>query len=292
MSAAPEILKAGTPLGVIAGGGAVPARLLAVCLRRGLRPVIVALEGQTDPALVEGHEHLWITLGKAGRAVEFLKDKGVRDLVLIGSVRRPGLADLAPDWWTVKFFARIGLKAMGDDDLLRALRAELEREGFTIRGVHEFADDLLTRRGAYGFCKPGVRARADLRRGFAVAQALGRLDVGQSVIVQQGIVLGVEAAEGTDELIRRCGALRRAAGHRDEGGVLVKVFKPGQDRDLDLPTIGPRTVELVAQTGLAGIALEAGNSLVLDPEEVARLADRLSVFVVGIDPFEDLGDEA
>lgn len=292
MPAVPEILMSDTRLGVIAGGGSIPARLLAVCARRGLTPVVIALEGQTDPALVNGHEHLWITLGKAGRAIEFLKEKGVRDLVLIGSVRRPGLADLAPDWRTVRFFARIGLRAMGDDGLLRALREELEREGFTIRGVHEFADDLLTRRGAYGVLKPGARARADIRRGFAVAQALGRVDVGQSVIVQQGIVLGVEAAEGTDELIRRCASLRRTAGLRDEGGVLVKVFKPGQDRDLDLPAIGLRTVELAAQTGLAGIALEAGNSLVLDPEEVARLADRLSVFVVGIDPFEDLGDGA
>ncbi|HRC27151.1 MAG TPA: LpxI family protein, partial [Alphaproteobacteria bacterium] len=148
MPAAPEILT--STLGVIAGGGAIPARLLAVCARRGIKPVVVALEGQTDPALVTGLDHAWITLGKAGRGIAFLKEKGVRDLVMIGSVRRPALSELTPDWRTVKFFARIGLKALGDDDLLRALREELEREGFVLRGVHEFAEDLLTRRGPYG----------------------------------------------------------------------------------------------------------------------------------------------
>lgn len=289
MSAAPESLSA--PLGVIAGGGSVPARLLAVCARRGLTPVVVALEGQTDPALVSGCEHVWISLGKAGRGIEFLKEKGVRDLVMIGSVRRPALSELVPDWRTVKFFARLGLRAIGDDDLLRALREELEREGFILRGVHEFADDLLTRRGAYGAVTPGAQARADIRRGFTVAQALGRVDVGQSVIVQQGIVLGVEAAEGTDALILRCADLRRKNTGKDDGGVLVKVFKPGQDRDLDLPTIGPRTVDLAAQAGLSGIALEAGNSLILDPEDVTRRANEASLFVTGIDPFEDLGEE-
>ncbi|MCB9978724.1 MAG: UDP-2,3-diacylglucosamine diphosphatase LpxI [Rhodospirillales bacterium] len=289
MSAAPEILKA--PLGVIAGGGSVPARLLAVCARRGITPVVVALEGQTDPALVVGHAHIWTSLGKAGRGIAFLKEKGVRDLVMIGSVRRPALSELVPDWRTVKFFARIGLRGAGDDDLLRALREELEREGFILRGVHEFADDLLTRRGAYGVVTPGAQARADIRRGFTVAQALGRVDVGQSVIVQQGIVLGVEAAEGTDALILRCADLRRKNTGKDDGGVLVKVFKPGQDRDLDLPAIGPRTVDLAAQAGLSGIALEAGNSLILDPEDVTRRANEASLFVTGIDPFEDLGGD-
>lgn len=277
-------------LGVIAGGGAVPARLVDVCDRRGIVPVIVALEGQTDPALVRGRRHVWITLGKAGQGIDFLKENGVRDLVMIGAVRRPALSELAPDWRTVRFFARIGLRAMGDDNLLRALREELEREGFTIRGVHDFAGDLLARRGAYGACQPGAQARADIRRGFAVAQALGRLDVGQSVVVQQGIVLGVEAAEGTDELILRCAALRRKSKGKDDAGVLVKISKPGQDRDLDLPSVGPRTIELAAQAGLAGIAIEAGSALVLDVEEVVRLADADSLFVLGIDPFEDLGE--
>jgi DUF1009 family protein len=113
-----------------------------------------------------------------------------------------------------------------------------------------------------------------------IAQTLGDLDVGQAVIIQEGLILGVEGVEGTDELIRRCGAYRR----KGRGGILIKTCKPGQDRDLDLPTIGPETVKNCAEAGLHGIVFYAGLTLLIDPQEVADLADRHNIFVVGLSP--------
>lgn len=267
-------------LGVIAGGGVLPARLLHACDRRGIDPFVVGFEGQTDPAIVAGRNHLWTRLGAAGLIINTLKSHGIRDLVLIGAIRRPSLAELRPDMRTAAFFARVGLHALGDDGVLGALRRELEQEGFRIRGVQDFAQDLLAVEGPVGSGRPKKEDKAGIRRGLAVAQALGGLDVGQSVVVQEGHVLGVEGAEGTDDLIRRCGALKR----KGRGPILVKLCKPGQDRDLDLPTVGPDTVRLCAACGFSGIVIQAGRSLLIDPQEVAVLANKHNMFVIGLDP--------
>lgn len=266
-------------LGIIAGGGALPARLLSACDRRGMEVFIVGFEGQTDRALTHGRNYMFTRLGAAGQIINTLKSHGISDIVLIGSIRRPGLAELRPDLRTAQFFAKISLRALGDDGLLKAIRHELEKEGFRIHGVQQFVADLVAYEGPVGARRPDRAAQADIERGREVLHAIGPADVGQSVVVQDGIILGVEAAEGTDELIRRCKSYKRRA----HGGVLVKAAKPGQDMDLDLPSIGPDTVRLCAECGLEGIAFEAGRTLLIDPQEVAEIADAKGLFVTGHD---------
>lgn len=270
-------------LGVIAGGGGLPEKLILACAQEDIDVFIVGFEGQTDPRIFEGRNHMLTRLGAAGQVINTLKTHQIRDIVLIGSIRRPSLAELKPDMRTARFFARLGMRALGDDDLLAALRHELEKEGFRIHGIQKFAANLLAGEGPVGRCKPQGKDRRNIERGIEIVRTLGRLDVGQAAIIQEGVVLGVEAAEGTDELIRRCGTYKRK-GH---GGVLVKLCKPQQDMDLDLPTIGPQTVELCAASGLAGIVVEAGKSLLLDASETAALADKHKIFVIGI---ADTGD--
>jgi len=194
-------------------------------------------------------------------------------------VRRPSLASLMPDWRAAKFFARIGLRALGDDGLLSAIIKELELEGFRVVGIESILGGLLAPKGPLGRIEPDEQARADIARGLEVARALGALDIGQAAVVQQGIVLGVEAADGTDALIARAGSLRREG----PGGVLVKIAKPGQERRVDLPTIGVRTVEAAANAGLRGIAVEAGAALVVDRAAVAAAADGAALFVLGVE---------
>lgn len=266
-------------LGIIAGGGVLPARLLGACDRRGMEVFIVGFEGQTDRALVEGRNYMFTRLGAAGQIINTLKSHGISDIVLIGSIKRPGLAELRPDLRTAQFFAKVGLRALGDDGLLKAIRYELEKEGFRIHGVQQFVADLIAHEGPVGARRPDKGAQADIQRGREVLRAIGPADVGQSVIVQDGIVLGVEAAEGTDELIRRCKSYKR----HTRGGVLIKAAKPGQDTDLDLPSVGPETVRLCAECGLDGIAFEAGRTLLIDPQEVAEIADGKGLFVTGYD---------
>lgn len=197
---------------------------------------------------------------------------------MAGPVRRPTLRELAPDWRTARFFARLGLKALGDDSLLKAVIAELEGEGFRVVGLHSILGDILAQEGVWGRHRPDDQATADIERGLRVGLALGAFDVGQSVVVQQGIVLGVEAIEGTDALLERCGTLGRGG----PGGVLVKLAKPGQERRVDLPTIGPQTVRNCAAAGLRGIAVEAGSAIVVNRDAVITAADAAGMFVCGV----------
>lgn len=266
-------------IGILAGGGELPARLVYACEGQGMEVFIVGFENHTDERLFEGRDHMCTRVGAGGKIIATLKSHGIRDIIMIGSIRRPGLAELRPDLRTAQFFAKIGLRALGDDGLLKALKIELQKEGFEIHAVQDFIDDLIGQEGAVGRRKPDKSDMADIERGLEVLHFIGPADVGQSVIVQRGIVLGIEATEGTDELLRRCASYRR----KGSGGILIKAAKPGQDTDLDLPTIGPETVRQCAQFGFDGIAFEAGRTLLIDPQEVAALADKHKIFVVGID---------
>ncbi len=265
-------------LGIVAGSGGLPRRIVDTCRAAGREVFVLALEGAAEPALVDGVEHAWCRLGAAGHGLDLLRRNNVTDLVLAGGVRRPSLAMLRPDWRAAKFFARVGYKALGDDGLLSAVVAEFEREGFRVIGADQLLAAGLAPEGALGSLRPDAQAMADIEHGQRIARALGALDIGQAVVVQQGLVLGVEAIEGTDALLRRCAELRREG----LGGVLVKVEKPGQEQRADRPTIGPQTVALAAEAGLRGIAVEAGATIVLDRDEMVQAADRAGLFVVGV----------
>ncbi|MGE5540077.1 MAG: LpxI family protein [Gemmatimonas sp.] len=266
-------------LGIVAGSGDLPKRLLEACRASGRDPFVLALEGHTDPMLVQHAPHAWIRLGAAAEGFAALRSAGVTEVVFIGPVRRPSLTSLMPDVRAAKFLARVGLRAFGDDGLLSAIVKEFEAEGFRVVGADDVLSNLVAPNGAIGTVLPDDSAKADIARGVAVVRALGALDIGQAAVVEAGVVLGVEAIEGTDALIERAGSLKREGPRR---GVLVKAKKPGQERRVDLPAIGVGTVERVIAAGLAGIAIEAGAALVVDRDEVARRADAAGIFVIGV----------
>jgi DUF1009 family protein len=265
-------------LAIVAGGGGLPRRLVESCQAAGRDIFVLALEGAAEPATVRDVPHAWCRIGAAAAGLALLRENNVTDLVLAGGIRRPSLASLRPDWRAAKLFARIGYRALGDDGLLSAVVSELEQEGFRVIGADQLLDGARVSEGPLGMMCPDTQATADIQHGLSIARVLGALDVGQAVIVQQGLVLGLEAIEGTDELLRRCATLRREG----PGGVLVKVEKPGQESRADRPTIGLHTVALAAETGLRGIAIEADTTIVLDRDEVIRAADRAGLFVVGV----------
>ena len=268
-------------LGIIAGGGSLPERLLHVCDKRGIKVFIIGFEGQTDRNLMAGRKHLWTRVGAAGQIIQTLKAHQIRDIVFIGSVSRPSLSELKPDWKTARFLMKIGARSfkLGDDGLLSAIRAEMENEGFIIHGIHDFAEDLLAPKGAVGKYEPTKADQEDIDRGLEVAKAIGALDVGQAVVIQEGLVLGMEAIEGTDALINRCGEIKR----NGKGPILVKLCKPQQDMSLDMPTIGPTTIDHAAFRGFRGIIFQAGKTLLIDPQQVAENADAAKMFVYGVE---------
>jgi DUF1009 family protein len=268
------------PLGILAGGGTLPRRVAEAAAAQGRPVFIVAFTGQFDPATVAGFPHISLRIGEAGRILSEMRKAGVVDLVMAGGVRRPSLSELGLDWRGVQLFARIGAGALGDNGLLAAIGRELEREGFRLVGASEILAGGAVAAGVLGQQHPDEQARSDIAHGVLVARALGVVDVGQSVVVQQGLVLGVEAIEGTDALLRRVGPLRRDG----LGGVLIKIAKPQQDRRIDLPTIGPATVALAVEAGLRGIAVEAGSTIILDQAATVAAADEAGLFIIAQDP--------
>ncbi|MGI4747343.1 MAG: LpxI family protein [Janthinobacterium lividum] len=268
-------------LGILAGGGPLPGQVAEHAARMGRNVFIVAFQDFAEPTIVAGWPHEFIRLAAAGQILAALRHHGCTELVLIGPVRRPSFRDLRPDVEGARILARIGRALFaGDDGLLAALVRVLGEEGFVVRGAHEFLGDGVGRLGTIGRHAPDRESLADIDRGVAVVQALGRLDIGQGCVVQNGLVLAVEALEGTDRMLERAGTLRQPG----PGGVLVKLVKPGQDRRADMPTIGPLTVTNAVAAGLRGIAFEAGGTLLTDPERLRDAADRYGIFLVGIDP--------
>lgn len=266
-------------LGVIAGGGQLPARIVEHCRRQGREVFVIAIEGQAELDFGRGVAHERVRLGAGGRMLELLRREAVAEVVMAGAVRRPSLIDLRPDLWTAGFLARSGATLLGDDGLLRALVRELEmRCAVRVIGVDDVLPDVLAPAGRLGKLAPDEEALKDIARALDVARGIGVLDVGQGAVVQQGIVLAVEAAEGTSAMLARCRDLARPG----PGGVLVKAKKPNQDRRADLPTIGPDTVRAAAAAGLRGVAVEAGSVLILDRQDTVAAADAANLFLVGL----------
>lgn len=281
------------PLGLVAGGGLMPLRVADAAVKTGRGVHCLLLEGWARPADYAAFPHEVIPLGQVGRMMRALRARNITDLVLAGRIERPSLLALRWDAEGARMLARLGRQALfgGDDRLLTAALRLIREEGFRPLGAQEVLHGLMVEEGLLAGPPPDEIARADIARGIAVTRALGLADAGQGCVVQQGLVLGLEAIEGTDAMIARAGGLRREG----PGGVLVKLVKPRQDIRADLPVIGPETVRRAAAAGLVGIAIEArqGNAgtLVVDRAETAAAAAAAGLFLIAIRPDEFLARE-
>lgn len=274
-----------SPIGVVAGGGVMPFAVADSLVARGIDPVLFALRGVCDPVRVDRFRHHWISIGQYGRVVRLFRAENCRDIVFIGTLVRPALSEIRFDFGTLRVFGRV-LKAFrgGDDHLLTGVSRIFEKDGFRLLGVKDVAPDLLMPNGHLSRVVPDPSAAADIARGLDVLKALGPFDIGQAAVVIDGHVVAVEDIEGTDGLLARVAALRSQGRIRAKAGrgVLVKAPKSGQDLRFDLPTVGPRTVEGAAKAELAGIAIAAGNAIVVEPQIMIEAADTAGLFVTGV----------
>ncbi len=267
-------------IGIIAGGGRLPAAVARAAHDQEHQVFLVGLTGNADPS-VEQFPHAYVHLGQLGRMLRTLRGEKCRSIVLVGSVRRPNLWRVKADLGFIRRLPRlVRILRGGDDAVLRKVGRFFEAEGFRVLAAHEIAPELLAPGGSFSRAVPTAEATHDIETGVALLAALGPFDVGQAVVVRDGYVLAVEAAEGTDAMLARCASLP-AARRKGRRGVLIKAPKPGQDLRFDLPTIGPRTVALVADAGLAGIAVTAGRVLIADQEQLVDKADREGIFLIG-----------
>jgi hypothetical protein len=280
-----EASRISSPVGLIAAGGVMPFAVADSLAARGVSPVLFALKGACDPAGVERFRHHWISVGQLGRAVKLFRAENCRDLVFIGTLVRPALSEVRLDWGTLRVLGRVWAAFRGGDDhLLSGIGRILEQDGFRMVGIKDVAPDLLMPEGCLTRAAPDDNAAADIARGREVLRALSPFDIGQAAVVIDGHVVGVEDIEGTDGLLARVARLRREGRIRAKAarGALVKAPKSGQDLRFDLPTIGSRTIEGAAAAKLAGIAIVAGNTIVVEPQAMIEAADASGMFVTGL----------
>ncbi|WP_181701826.1 LpxI family protein [Chthonobacter albigriseus] len=275
-------------LGIIAGGGAVPVTVADAAAEAGRPVVVFAIRGEASPS-VESYPHHWIRWGEIGRLFDLMVREKVGDLVICGSVTRPDFTSIRVDLGAVLSLPKIlSLMVGGDDTVLRGVVRFFEDRGYTVVGAHEVAPLLVADVGQLGQVRPTAAQSLDVAKGFEAARVLGTLDIGQAVVALNGRVVGVEGVEGTDELIARIADLRARGRLKWSGreGVLVKAAKPQQDLRVDMPTIGPRTVQAVAAAGLAGLAVETGRVMIVDRAETIAAADKAKLFLVSerLDP--------
>ena len=277
------------PLGIIAGLGELPVAVARNAIESGQGVFVLRLKGFEEPALAE-FPGKTIGMGEIGKAVSAFKEAGCADIVFAGIVKRPNFKDLKLDLRGAALLPKvIAAAGKGDDALLRVLVQEFEKSGFNILGSHTVHESLLAPKGLIAGPDPSPGAMADIERAAEIVKVLGRYDIGQGCVVCDGLVLAVEAQEGTDQMLKRCANLpEEVRGTPDDPrGVLVKRPKPEQERRIDLPTSGVSTIEHIAAAGLEGLALEAGAALMLNKSAMIETANRLNVFIFGFNPGSD-----
>jgi DUF1009 family protein len=271
------------PLAIICGGGSLPFAVADTVQKQGRDVVLFPLRESADAQRLATFRHHWVRMGQFGRFCRLARQEGCRDVVLIGAVTRPGVWQLRPDFSTllrlpriVKFFRG------GDNHLLSRVAGLLNDQGFRLLGAHEVAPEILAPEGSLGTQQPSPDNLEDIEYGMDFLHAIGPFDVGQAVVVTGRHIIAVEGVEGTDAMLERVADLRAGGRLRSIGGVLVKAPKPSQDRRIDLPTIGPQTVERTVRAGLSGIAVVAGSTIVAEAERVGEAADAAKIFAVGM----------
>jgi DUF1009 family protein len=282
---APIAASVQAPLGIICGGGVAPAAVADVVVKNGRPVMLFPFRGFASASEVERFPHEWIALGQFGRFKRLAQRHGCRDFIWIGGLTRPRIRQLRFDFGTMLMLPDL-IRAFrgGDNHLLTTLGAFFERHGFRILAVQDVAPQMLAPDGVMTARAPSDDDRADIDKGLDLIATISRFDVGQGAIVARGHVLAVEGIEGTDGMLQHAAALRGKGRIRssDRAGVLVKMPKRGQDLRFDLPTIGPDTVAGVAAAGFGGIAVAAGQTIVVDIDRVIAEADRAGLFVAGV----------
>lgn len=275
MASLPHVTD-GERIGLIAGNGRFPIIFADNARKLGYHVSAVAHEGETEPELAGHVDRIhWIKIGQLNKLIKAFKEDGVHQAVMLGGIKKTHVfTTLRPDLRTLALATRLAL--WKDDDILREFAKELEREGIVICESTFGLEGILVEEGTLTSRTPSEKEWEDIRYGWEVAHEIGRLDIGQCVVIKDRVVVAVEAVEGTDGAIKRGGDLAK------EGAVVVKRSKPQQDMRFDLPAVGPRTIEVMASVKASVLAIEAGRTILLDREIMLEKARSARIAIVGI----------
>lgn len=265
-------------VGLISGSGNMPKQIIKSCKERNIEVCVVGLDPYANEADFADLPHVMARMAQIGKIENFFKENGVVEVVMAGGIKRPSFKELIPDLEGAKVLAKLALKDLSDDKLFREVINILEGKGFRVLGIEDVVPEMMFHEGVYGKVKPSKEDMKDILRGIEVAKALGAVDVGQAVVVQEGMVLAVEAVEGTDNMLSRAASVMK----KGKAPVMVKIKKPGQDTRTDMPAMGIQTIEMLKKFGMGGIAVEAGGILVIEREDAIKYADKEGIFIIGM----------
>lgn len=297
-------------VGIVYGAGNYPKMVLEACLKKGISCCVAFVAASSDSSSNSDagdvsdaggdNDYAGISdisadldderfsdipkirakLGKIGSIIRFFRENSVDAVVFAGAVKRPPISELSLDSKGASWLLKLGRSMFGgDDELLRGVAQLLKQEGFAVISGTDLIGDIFLKNGVFSSIEPTDQEWEDIRKGFKIAKTIGHLDIGQSAIICNGDVLGIECVEGTDELIKRCARLRK----QQSGGILVKASKPQQDQRLDLPTVGLRTLENLHNNGFRGLAIESFRCIVLEKDNFIKTAQELSMLLVGVE---------
>jgi hypothetical protein len=263
---------------LFAGNGDLPLLLEKHFHQNDIPYIIIGFHDLTHQQFPSTKDVHFFCIGEVGKIVTFLKQNKVTHITMAGDLKRPSLKSLKFDWMGSLWLAKIGIKAFGDDGLLSSITSLLKNEGFDVVSPHSFLKTLCTEKGILTTHKPSEEDLKDIERGQIILDALSVYDVGQAIVVQHGIVLGIEAVEGTKELLKRILSYKRA----EDGGVLIKIPKKEQSMLVDLPTVGPETFEQMNQANLHGIAIAYQGTQILHYQKCLELANQYNLFIISL----------
>lgn len=268
-------------IALIVGSGNLPQILINKLKESSVPFFVLAIYGNTEPKTIEGVDSTWVNIGEVGKAIDVLKNNDVTDISFVGHIKRPPLLSLKVDLQGMKILKSMGISKLsgGADNIHTVVMKVFEKAGFNVLPPESICPNILSPEGVLGKINPTKSDYKDIEIGKDILLKLGNSDVGQAVIVENGYVIGIEAAEGTNNLIKRCGDLKQ---EKESLGVLVKMKKSHQEEKIDLPTVGVDTIKALHHSGFRGVAMEKNNTLIIDINEVQRVSDSLGVFVVGI----------
>ena len=274
-------------IGLIAGAGKLPKHIIAAAKESGFELSVIGIKNFANKS--EYVEAEFYHASEFGKILKSLRNNNVTDICFAGVIKRPDFNSFRPDLKGIMHLkGLINASKRGDDSLMRYIMSIFEKEGFRIVSPQVLCKDLLLPEGNLNSTPISDAHKLDIDKGISVAQIIGSYDIGQSVVVCNGLVLALEAQEGTDLMLERVSKLpiEIRGDIQNPKGVLVKVVKPSQDIRIDLPTIGPETIKRASKAGLSGVAGISGKTLILERTNVIKLADQLGLFVVGIKPRE------
>ena len=273
-----EMVQKTSKIAIVAGNGFLPVQIVEKCIDIGKPYFLLVVNDHGEEVLKKYDSDFVLHLNKIGKAIKYLKKNNIIEIIMIGAVNRPALKNMFPDLWTAKFLASISNKMLGDDKILSNLAIALEKEGFKIIAPENILPNILSNKGVMGKITPHQSHLRDIKIGFEIARNIGKYDIGQSLVIEDGLIIALEAIEGTTAMINRASKYKKSR----SSAILIKVLKYNQEKRIDRPTIGVKTIEQIAKSGFAGIVAEANEVLIIDYEKTIETADKNNIFIQGV----------